>query len=623
MKKIAFYRKIVFKVLITIVIILGLSFTTSYFMTTKYTNSLINSNTAKEFNNALNVIESFITFIGQTAQIWARHTVIDNELHEKIAKKDFRGLRELIWVDKNEISADSVILLDENGVILSQAGSNYDKGDSLNTQDIVKETFSSKSAVTKISRERESFIIYSSALIQKDNKVLGMILMGYFINDILLENIKISDDLEMAFVGNSAIMSSTNWGGSKELEQLPIDFIRYQSLLNNPNDFQTISYMDKNYIVSGKKLTNIDASVSGSILIGLSTKSIETAKNDIFNKTLLLLGSIFFITLIALLYLTNKLIWSINILKDSTLQIASGDLSSRVNVNTNDEFEILANNFNKMIDSIELKNKQLNDYTSHLEEEVEKRTDKLIENEKVLFQQAKMASLGEMIGNIAHQWRQPLSVISTAASGMKLKHEFGEFEEKEFKDTMDMIMKKTQHLSSTIDDFRNFFNESKEKTEFNLKALLLSSLDLVIPSIKENKIELINNIHTDIHITGYKRELMQSIINILNNAIDVLIDKKENTDKYIFIETKIENSKTAVITIKDSGGGIDKDIIDKIFEPYFTTKHQSQGTGLGLHMSYQIICDNMKGSIKAKNVTFFHNQEILTGAQFIIKLPLK
>jgi|LGOV01.1.fsa_nt_gb CHASE3 domain sensor protein len=86
MKKIAFYRKIVFKVLITIVIILGLSFSTSYFMTTKYTNSLINSNTAKEFNNALNVIESFITFIGQTAQIWARHTVIDNELHEKITK---------------------------------------------------------------------------------------------------------------------------------------------------------------------------------------------------------------------------------------------------------------------------------------------------------------------------------------------------------------------------------------------------------------------------------------------------------------------------------------------------------------------------------------------------------
>lgn len=620
MIRLPFYKKIVFKAAFAITIVLGLSFSISYIVTTNYANHIINKSISKEFSNAINVTENFITFIGQTSQIWARHTVLDNNLHKKIEQRDFNGIKELLSIEKNEMSADSIILLDSKGNVLSQVGGDYQPMDSLASQDIVKETFSSKSPVTKILREKESFIVYSSSLIEKDNKILGMVLMGYFINDIFLENIKVNTKLDIAIVGNSAIMCSTKWGDDNELDFLPFDFIKYQSLLQNPDNFQIINHLGKNFIITAKNLKNIDSSISGSVLVGHAAEDIEILRNDIFYNTLVLFSVVFIITLLILLYLSKKVILSINILKNSTLKIASGNLRSRVNIQTNDEFEILADNFNKMIEAVELKNKQLEEYTHNLEEEVQRRTDELVQREKILFQQSKMAAMGEMLSNIAHQWRQPLSTISTAASGIKLQHEFGNFNDKEFKKSMDEIVSTTQHLSHTIDDFRNFFNESKEKTKFNLENLMESCLELLIRSMKQNKIEVITNIDKNTYIVGYKRELMQALLNILNNAIDVLKEQNINMNRFIFIDIQ-EDGDHATINIKDNGGGISDNIIDKIYEPYFTTKHQSQGTGLGLHMTYKIINNNLQGSINAKNVEYTYNNIICKGVDFTIKLP--
>ncbi|MCK5109881.1 MAG: HAMP domain-containing histidine kinase [Arcobacteraceae bacterium] len=238
----------------------------------------------------------------------------------------------------------------------------------------------------------------------------------------------------------------------------------------------------------------------------------------------------------------------------------------------------------------------------------------LVNKDLQLFASEKMASMGEMIGNIAHQWRQPLSVISTAASGLKVNYEFGILNDKEIPSYMDYIVENANFLSETIDTFRDFIKEKKEIKEVILQERIDMALNIIASTMKDNHIELKNNIDyfNPIKITFIVGELSQVMINILNNAKDILLEKNIK-NAWIKLNLKKQEDKV-VITIEDNGGGIPEDILPKIFDPYFTTKHQSQGTGLGLHMSYRIIRESLKGKLYVKNTN--------NGAKFFIELPL-
>ena len=239
--------------------------------------------------------------------------------------------------------------------------------------------------------------------------------------------------------------------------------------------------------------------------------------------------------------------------------------------------------------------------------------------EALLAEQAKLASMGEMIGNIAHQWRQPLSAISTASTGMRIKKEFEKLDDNEFFNTCDIINDNAQYLSQTIDDFRNFIKKDSLRKKVNLSDSINKCLSLVSGTIKSSDITIVLELDNEIEIYGYPNELIQCYMNIFNNAKDALYDKKE---KFIFIKSYLKNHQ-AIISIKDSAGGIPKDIITKIFEPYFTTKHKSQGTGLGLNMTYNLIVDGMKGTINVTNKNFNYKEKNFTGAEFLISLPMK
>ncbi|UTJ06453.1 sensor histidine kinase [Arcobacter roscoffensis] len=240
------------------------------------------------------------------------------------------------------------------------------------------------------------------------------------------------------------------------------------------------------------------------------------------------------------------------------------------------------------------------------------------EKDKLLFQQSKMASLGEMLQNIAHQWRQPLSVISTAASGLKLKHDYKILDENSINDTVAVIMKSTIYLSKTIDDFRNFYKNEKEEKNFNIKTAVQDSIDIISLKLKNKNIVLIFD-SIDYEYKALKNELIQVIINIVNNAIDAF--KKQNNKLILINITKDE--ELINISIKDNAGGIPNEIIDRVFEPYFTTKHQAQGTGIGLFMSEEIITKHFYGDIKVHNCNFEYKNEVYFGACFEIKLPIK
>ncbi len=244
---------------------------------------------------------------------------------------------------------------------------------------------------------------------------------------------------------------------------------------------------------------------------------------------------------------------------------------------------------------------------------------KNITQNKLIESQAKLASMGEMIGNIAHQWRQPLSLISTLASSIAFKKEFGNLEEQEIVPNMEYIVSQANYLSKTIDNFRNFIKGENRETLINISELFEKTLSIVNPSLKNSYIELISDIDSTLEIYGYENELIQAFINIINNSKDILVTNENIENKYIFIEAKqIDNQCT--ITIKDNGGGIMISVINKIFEPYFTTKHQSQGTGLGLSMTHKIITAMHQSSISASNITYEYNGKEYTGASFEIIL---
>ena len=242
------------------------------------------------------------------------------------------------------------------------------------------------------------------------------------------------------------------------------------------------------------------------------------------------------------------------------------------------------------------------------------------EQEKIILEQSKNAAMGEMIGNIAHQWRQPLSIISTGATGMLMQKQMASLSDEQFEKTCNIINDNTQYLSKTIDDFRNFIKNERKFVKFNLKENIEKFLNLVEPSFKRHHIKLILKLDTDVTLEGYPNELLQCFMNIFNNAKDAL-KNSAHSQKYIFIDTYKEDNNV-IIKFKDNAGGIPKDILSRIFEPYFTTKHQSQGTGLGLSMTYNLVTDGMNGTIKVHNETFNYENEFYTGTEFTIILPL-
>lgn len=234
--------------------------------------------------------------------------------------------------------------------------------------------------------------------------------------------------------------------------------------------------------------------------------------------------------------------------------------------------------------------------------------------EKLLFEQAKMVQMGEMIGNIAHQWRQPLNSISASSSGLVLKKNLNILSDEDFFELTSHITQSAEFLSETVNVFRNFIKEKKEIRELILQDRINIALNIIAFTLKSKHINIVNRIDYDnpIKMKMFVGELEQVLINIINNAKDALIEKKVNNP---IIEISLKNEKSSVlIIIEDNAGGISPKIMPNIFDEYFTTKDENEGTGLGLYMSKKLIVDSLKGNL------YVQNSE--KGAQFIIELPL-
>jgi len=261
---------------------------------------------------------------------------------------------------------------------------------------------------------------------------------------------------------------------------------------------------------------------------------------------------------------------------------------------------------------VDAKTKELQDLNSALEDKIALEVEQSRQKDQIMFRQSRLAAMGEMVGNIAHQWRQPLNAIVLIIQSFQMKQMLGKLDDKFIDSQVDEGIKLATSMSRTIDDFRNFFKPNKIEENFSAKRTIQESIDLVQHYYEKQDIKMNLICEEDFETLGYPNEFSQVMMNLFSNSKDVLQDR-ENQERNIEIIVKLESeSKRGEILVIDNGGGVPVEVIDRMFDPYFTTKHQSSGTGIGLYMSKEIIEKQMHGSIEVENIShkFFEDKEV-------------
>jgi signal transduction histidine kinase len=284
--------------------------------------------------------------------------------------------------------------------------------------------------------------------------------------------------------------------------------------------------------------------------------------------------------------------------------------------NRSTEVQTIANVANAMITDIAEYVKELKTFNAKLEAEVAQEVQKAHKQEKMMLHQSRQAAMGEVLESIAHQWRQPLNIIGIAVSNLEMQSMLGKLDEKDLQAKLELIATNTNYMSDTIDDFRNFLNPQREKKSFNPKNSIEDILHILGDELKNHHIHHTIKEKNVLTLFGIENEFKQLIMILINNAKDAItsqIKSKSIPFGEILIFISKEKDK-AVIVIEDNGGGINADIIESIFEPYFSTKFSSHGTGIGLYIGKSIVKKRLKGSLTVHNTA--------KGCCFTIKIPM-
>ena len=382
----------------------------------------------------------------------------------------------------------------------------------------------------------------------------------------------------------------------------------------------------------------------GWIHLSFDIKDYDKRISDLYLLFFYLFTTLIIASFFIAFYVANVFAKPIIKLNQTATAIANGNLAVRSQIKRDDEIGELANTFNIMVTNLEenqlklklshedlelrvqkrtqevnqinlnleQKTKELAELNKNLDSKVKEEISKRHKQERMLIQQSRLAAMGEMIGNIAHQWRQPLNALGLIIQNIHFSYSNDMLSQKFMDDSMKNGVQLTSMMSKTIDDFRNFFQPNKKKESFHISNSIENTINLIDASFKNYNIKVIKKIEDNSSVYGFPNEFSQAMLNILSNAKDAFIDKKIHEG---IINIRIyKDEEFGCLEVADNAGGIPSEIIEKIFDPYFTTKHQSAGTGIGLYMSKIIVEQNMQGLLLVKN-----DKE---GAVFTVKIPL-
>ncbi|KAB0669104.1 hypothetical protein F6V30_14845 [Oryzomonas sagensis] len=256
--------------------------------------------------------------------------------------------------------------------------------------------------------------------------------------------------------------------------------------------------------------------------------------------------------------------------------------------------------YNQAQEELRRQRAELERVNKNQEERIAATVAELRRKDEVLIRQNRFAAMGEMITNIAHQWRQPLNNIGLIVQNLNLGYLSGTLSPEQFREDVDNAMATIAGMSQKIDDLRNFFLKDTVPRGFQVDTVIAQTIGLLDAALRHARIRVDVRAETGVTLVGYKNEYARAVLNIVNNARDVLLEREVETP---LIAIRIfRESDRSVVTVRDNGGGIDEAIIPRIFDPYFTTKEPNKGTGIGLYMSKVIIENSMGGSISARNI---------------------
>ncbi len=445
--------------------------------------------------------------------------------------------------------------------------------------------------------------------------------------DVHHQNITLKQSHDVLSLGKQLIKK--NW-----IKYLEITFSKeYEASLVTKviKKFFIIGDQDTNKILQNSIISNInDKNIKIEALVD---KIILEFSNKNYKKASMLINDINFEINTISIYITNLTNYDLNmaISEKRDTQKVFNTLSMILNISIIWVFLfsiilsiVIILHFKKLHfileDAVNKKTKELLTLNESLEKRIRKEVGNSRKKDLIMFQQARLASLGEMIANIAHQWRQPLGSLMMIIQGLQTKMELGRLTPEIVEEKVQDAILLGDSMSNTLEDFQNFFKPNKEKEEFSLKDCIQHSFELSKYLLDKEKITFHLKILNDVTMHGFYNELSHVFLNIISNSKDALCTK---ADKKL-IEVTVKKSKNKIrINIIDNGGGIDEEILPHVFEPYYTTKYKSAGTGIGLYMSQQIIQKHMQGTIDCKNTYYkIADRDFENCTLFTITIPI-
>ncbi|HZF71209.1 sensor histidine kinase [Sulfuricurvum sp.] len=427
--------------------------------------------------------------------------------------------------------------------------------------------------------------------------------------------------------GRDALL--TRQGEWRLIQKLPASIQKLESdneqeqILNDPYAKKTEKIYYYTYPL------NFDGISWGWIHLGFSLESLNDAYNAIYSEIIMIFFIVFIILSTAIYFLSRYIVQPIIALSHASKKMAQGDMKITLDTTRKDEIGELTRNFSAMAESLSQSQRELKNSNFILEQKVEERTRELEEinhtldervrteiahrreQEQILIQQSRFAAMGEMIGNIAHQWRQPLNALSLLLQNIENAYDSGRLDQAFIQRVIEKGTLLTTNMSTTIDDFRNFFKPNRNKELFDVSTQLNTVLLMMSASFEDNRIQTELDLESDLKVNGFANEFSQVLLNILNNAKEALIETQK--DHRLIRIRGYKKAALLCLEISDNAGGISEKVIDKIFDPYFTTKEEGKGTGIGLYMSKVIVETNMHGQLSVRNDS--------DGAVFMICLP--
>ena len=336
----------------------------------------------------------------------------------------------------------------------------------------------------------------------------------------------------------------------------------------------------------------------GHVSVIVSKDALDQMTRDIFvvNIASSFSFALFFLALIR--FLTNRMTRPLNHLSASMARAEAGESNVRAVQGGTKDIADMSHAFNSMMMVLELRETQLRQLNETLEQRVAAEAAKGREKDHMLIQQSRLAAIGEMIGNIAHQWRQPINALALLLVNIKDAFDHNELDSAAIDKSVDDGQAIIQRMSTTIDDFRNFFRPNKEKVFFSVNETITDVMRIMEAAFKNSNITISVKGNAEVTAYGFRNEYAQVLINLLANSKEAIQGQKL-VDGQIRMEITQHENRSEVV-VEDNAGGIPPDVLSKIFDPYFTTKEK--GTGIGLYMSQVIIEQNMGGSIEARNI---------------------